>query len=106
MNFLLDHDVPEAIARVATQAGHGVTRLRDVLPVDVADAEVLAFAHSQQMVLATCNRDHFLALAGANPHSGLVVLVRRGSRVAECSHFLKRLREAGEGGLRGNINFA
>ena len=31
MTFLLDNDVPDAIARVATQAGHSVARLREFL---------------------------------------------------------------------------
>ncbi len=106
MNLLLDHDAPEAIARVATQAGHNVVRLRNQLPVDAGDADVLAFAHAKGMAPVTCNRDHFLNLARANPHAGLVVLIRRVSRIAECSRFLKLLREAGECGLSGNINFA
>jgi hypothetical protein len=50
--------------------------------------------------------DHFLPLAGAGPHPGLVILIRRKTRQAECAHLLRLLRSAGESGLAGNVNFA
>ena len=106
MTFLLDQDVPDAIGRVAAQGGHTVTRLREVLPADAEDSSVLKFAHSHQSVLVTCNRDHFLALVADQPHAGLIVIIRRQSRVAECSRFLRLLRDAGESGIRNNVNFA
>ena len=106
MTFLLDNDVPDAIGRVAAQEGHTVTRLRQVLPAESEDSGVLGFARLQQSVLVTCNRDHFLALVADRPHAGLIVVIRRQSRVAECSRFLKLLRNAGEGGIRNNVNFA
>jgi hypothetical protein len=100
---LLDQDVPDAIGRVATQDGHSVTRLREVLPPDADDATVLRFAHSRQAILVTCNRDDFLALVADHPHAGLIVVLRRQSRVAECSRFLRLLRSAGEAGIRNNV---
>lgn len=106
MIFLLDQDVPDPIARVLQQAGHEVLRLRELLPIDSPDAAVLAFAHSRSALLVTCNRDDFLELAKTNPHSGLIVLIRRPSRLAECSAMLHLLQTAGESGLRHNINFA
>jgi predicted nuclease of predicted toxin-antitoxin system len=106
VTFLLDQDIPDAIGRVAAQEGHTVTRLREVLPLETADSAVLSFAYSHQMVLVTCNRNHFLALAADHPHAGLIVVIRRGSRAAECSRFLRLLRNAGEGGIRNNVNFA
>ncbi|MCI0534499.1 MAG: DUF5615 family PIN-like protein [Verrucomicrobiales bacterium] len=106
MIFLLDNDVPEAIARIIEQAGHKSLRLRDALPIITPDKEILQFAFAQQALLVTCNRDHFLALGKTSPHSGIVILIHRQSRIAECSHFLHLLESAGENGLRGNINFA
>ena len=106
MTFLLDQDVPDAIGRVASQEGHAVTRLREVLSSDADDSTVLKFARSHQWVLVTCNRDHFLVLVAEHPHAGLVVIIRRQSRVAECSRFLRLLRKAGESGIRNNVNFA
>ena len=77
-----------------------------MLPPDADDSTVLSFAHSHQSVLVTCNRDHFLALVADHPHAGLIVVIRRQSRVAECSRFLRLLRNAGEAGIRNNVNFA
>ena len=67
---------------------------------------MLALAHEQNAVLITCNRDDFLSLAKSKPHSGIVVLIRRQTRGAECGHFLRLLHASGENGLRNNINFA
>jgi predicted nuclease of predicted toxin-antitoxin system len=106
MTFLLDNDVPDAIARVIQQAGHEARRLRELVPANTGDAAILAFAHARRALVVTCNRDHFLALAQQHPHAGIVILIRRKSRVAECSNFLRLLRVAGESGLRDNINFA
>ena len=106
MTFLLDQDVPDAIARVIQQTGHEVHRLREMIPVDSTDEAVLAFASSRAAVLVTCNRDDFLSLAKTNPHSGIVILIRRATRVLECSRFLRLLQTAGESGIKNNINFA
>jgi predicted nuclease of predicted toxin-antitoxin system len=106
VTFLLDHDVPEAIARVIPPAGHGVIRLPEILPREADDVSIMAWAHAHNTVVVTCNRDHFLALARQRPHAGIVVLIRRSSRMAECSRFIKLLNLAGESGIRNNINFA
>jgi predicted nuclease of predicted toxin-antitoxin system len=106
MTFLLDQDVPDAIARVIQQSGHEVQRLREMISAESPDADVLAFAHSRSAVLVTCNRDDFLALAKIQPHAGIIVLIRRKTRIAECSNFLRLLKTAGESGLRNNINFS
>jgi predicted nuclease of predicted toxin-antitoxin system len=106
VTFLLDQDVPDAIGRVVAEGGHTVTRLREVLLPDADDSTVLRFAHSHQSVLVTCNRDHFLALVADHPHAGLIVVIRRQSRAAECSRFLRLLGTAGESGIRNNVNFA
>jgi predicted nuclease of predicted toxin-antitoxin system len=106
MTFLLDQDVPDAIARVIQQAGHEALRLRELISAESPDDVVLAFAHSRKAVLVTCNRDDFLALAQSTPHSGIVIVIRRESRALECSRFLRLLQSAGESGIRNNINFA
>jgi predicted nuclease of predicted toxin-antitoxin system len=106
VTFLLDQHVPDAIGRVAVQEGHTVTRLREVLPPNADDSIVISFAHSRQFVLVTCNRDHFLSLVAHHPHAGLIVVIRRQSRVAECSRFLRLLRNAGESGIRNNVKLA
>jgi hypothetical protein len=57
-------------------------------------------------VVVTCNRDDFLALAQSQPHAGIIILIRRKSRVAERSALVRLLDGAGENGIRNNINFA
>ena len=106
MRFLLYHDVPETIARVLVRAGHEVNRLREVLPVDANDVQVLAFATQLALVLLTCNRDDFFELANKQPHAGIFIIVRRRTRAAECAAPLWLLRAAGDSGLLGSINFA
>lgn len=80
--------------------------LRDVLPVESKDREVLAHAKEREAILVTCNRDDFLALARKGAHSGIVVLIRRKSRIAECAALVRLIGRAGEEGLKGNVNFA
>jgi hypothetical protein len=41
-----------------------------------------------------------------HPNPGLIVLIRRRSRQAECGNLLTLLRQAGESGILCNINFA
>jgi len=55
VRFLLDHDVPETIAGVLARAGHEVNLLRDVLPVDAKDVQVLALAAKRDLVVVTWN---------------------------------------------------
>jgi hypothetical protein len=62
-------------------------------------------ARSQANVKASVSLD-FLELAGTEPATGLIILNRRRTRQAECRHLLQLLANAGEDGLKGNINFA
>jgi predicted nuclease of predicted toxin-antitoxin system len=106
VRFLLDHDVPVEIGRVLRREGHEATELRSVLPVDASDVEVLNYANGNGLLLISCNRDDFLALIANRPNPGVIILIRRRSRQAECGHLLTLLSRASESGLRGNVNFA
>ena len=106
MTFLLDHDVPEGIIYSLQALGHRVTRLREVLPKEATDPQVLARAHQTESVVITCNRDDFLELARSQPHCGIIILIRRRTRVAERAALIGLLDRAGESGIAGNINFA
>lgn len=106
MRFLFDHDVPEELAYCLEALGHEVVRLRHVRPATMRDEDVLRLAAEQGCVLITCNRDDFLAAAQRVPHSGIVILIRRKSRLAERAALLRLLDAAGQQGLAGNINFA
>ena len=106
MNFFLDHDVPADVGRVLRLKGHAVEILDEVLPRTADDRVALRHAASGGMVVVTCNRRDFLRLAETEPHVGLIILVRRRSRIAECAALLRLLDRAGERGIRNNINFA
>jgi len=107
VTFFLDQDIPEEIALLLRYWGHTVTVLRDVLPITTPDADAFAYARTHGLIMVTCNRDDFLALAAEHQeHPGLVILIRRRTRQAECGKMLTLLQRAGESGLRGNVNFA
>jgi hypothetical protein len=96
VNFLLDHDVPIEAARLLRREGHVASRLIDVF----------AYAREHGAIMVTCNGKDYLPLTAFGPHAGLIILIRRRSRQAECGHLLRLLRTAGESGIKGNINFA
>ena len=106
MKFLLDHDVPDDLSYLLEELTHQVLLLRKVLPKDASDESVLQFAHDNDCVLLTCNRDDFLQLAKHKPHHGIIVVIRRRTRAAERAALFRLLDSAGEAGLKGNINFA
>jgi hypothetical protein len=58
------------------------------------------------MVVITCNRRDFLRLAVTEAHAGLIILVRRRTRMAECAAILRLVQRAGESGITNNVNFA
>lgn len=107
MRFFLDHDVPADLALLLRSRNHDAVRLSEVLPVDTPDETVWARACADSCIVNTCNRQHFLALAAATEtYPGLIVLNRRRTRIAEMSHVLALLANAGAQGLANNINFA
>jgi predicted nuclease of predicted toxin-antitoxin system len=106
VKFLLDHDVPDDLSYLLEELAHEVTLLRKVLPKDAPDETVLQFAHDNNCVLLTCNRDDFLELAKHKPHHGVIVVIRRRTRVAERAALFRLVDGAGEAGLKDNINFA
>ena len=111
MKFLLDHNVPGEVAHLLRHWGHNVLSLRETLPITTPDEEVFRHAQSEGRLIISCNRAHFVALAeqtvvAQESFPGVIVLIRRRSRQAECAHLLKLLRQAGELGLANNVNFA
>ena len=106
MNFFLDHDVPADVGRVLRLKGHGVQFLVEALASTTDDLQALRYAVSRGLVVITCNRRDFLRLAETEPHVGMIILVRRRTRVAECAALLRLIERAGENGIANNINFA
>ena len=106
MNFFLDHDVPAELGRMLRLKGHDVQILHEILPQETDDLSALRYAVGKGMIIITCNRDDFLKLAESEPHVGIIILVRRRTRIAECASALRLLQRAAESGIRNNINFA
>ncbi len=106
MRFLIDEDVAIEVARSLKQAGHEVWLVPEVLGNRTDDIEIWRYAARNEAIVVTCNRQDFLQLAGQEPGTGLIILNRRRTRMAECTHILHLLATAGETGLKGNINFA
>ena len=106
MKFLLDQDVPDDLTYLLHELGHDVVRLRDVLPTESSDSDVLRFALERGCLLVTCNRDDFVALAEGQSHLGIIVVVRRKTRAEERAALFRLLQRAGDTGLTNNINFA
>jgi predicted nuclease of predicted toxin-antitoxin system len=106
VNFFLDHDVPADVGRVLRLKGHGAQFLEEVLPRTTDDRSALSYAMARALVVITCNRRDFLHLARTEPHVGIIILVRRRTRAAECAALLRLIDRAGESGVRDNINFA
>jgi predicted nuclease of predicted toxin-antitoxin system len=103
----MDHDVPQDIAHLLSHWGHEVSVLRDVLDITTPDEAIFAYIQKHNLIIITCNRNHFLALASeTTKHPGVIILIRRRTRNMECAKLNTLLAKAGEAGLRGNINFA
>jgi len=83
VKLLFDHDVPDDTAYGVSAQGHEVFRLRDLIDPQTPDYEVLRYAAENDYVLITCNRDDFLAAAKMISHAGLIILIRRNSRMRE-----------------------
>ena len=106
MKFLVDEDVPVEVLRCLGQQGHEAQLVFDVLGPRTPDERVWNHAIRMEAIMVTCNRDDFLRLAGQSPATGLIIVNRRRTRLAECRKVLELLRGAGEAGLDRNINFA
>ncbi len=106
MRFFLDHDVSAQVQWALNHAGHEVILLRDVLPVDAVDSDVMAKAFELGAFLVTSNRNDFLKLFEKRPCHGLLIVIRRNPPGLEGTNVVRCIQRAGEQGLRGNINFA
>ena len=106
MNFLFDNDVPDDTAYGLAAMGHEVFKLRNLIDPQSTDEAVLRFASEHNYVLVTCNRDDFLVAAQTISHTGIIVLIRRSSRLRERTALIRLLDRAGEQGILNNINFA
>ena len=98
--------MPDDLSHVLRQLGHTVVLLREVLLQTSSDPEVLAYAAANDLILVTCNRNDFIALAQTERHCGIIMLFRRKTRTAERAALVRLLETAREQDLANNINFA
>ncbi len=75
MRFLLDHCVPNRVAKLLGEAEHEVIRLRECLPTDSPDPIVIQKADELDAVLVSLNGD-FADITTYPPanHRGIVAL--------------------------------
>jgi predicted nuclease of predicted toxin-antitoxin system len=106
MTFLLDHDTPDDLVYSLRGLGHQIFHVREALSRKASDEDILTHAHARGWIVITCNRDDYLALARSHPHAGVILLIRRRTRVAERAARVQLLDKAGESGIANNINFA
>lgn len=57
LQFLADHCVPNSVVQTLRDSNHDVLRLRDILPVESADAIVITKALDLGRILLTLNGD-------------------------------------------------
>lgn len=81
MRFLIDEDVPPAVAELLQRRGHDVVRVADALGMGTADAAVARYADVERRIVVTFNLRHFNRLilrapqeggARSYPHAGLM----------------------------------
>ena len=66
-------------------------KLREVVPITTLDDAVLRLAGERFCILITCNRDDFLAAATRIAHRGIIILIRRKSRLLERAALVRLL---------------
>jgi|SRR5882762_572856 len=78
LRFLADHCISNFIVQVLQDAGHDVVRLREALPVESADALVIAKAQEMGAILLSLNGD-FADIVTYPPkrHQGIVAIQLR-----------------------------
>ncbi|MBE3603386.1 DUF5615 family PIN-like protein [bacterium] len=97
MHLLLDHNVPDSVARVFIERGHTVTFLREIMPTDSPDPVVAAVADMDGAILVSCDHD-FDAIA-PRILQGMRARFRRLGRLSiRCAeyHAARRIEEAME----------
>lgn len=81
MRFLLDEDLPPEAARAARGLGLDALSIHELARTGLSGEEQLTFAASEKRILATRNRDDFIALtrtfyATGRAHAGVLIVPR------------------------------
>lgn len=78
MRFLIDAQLPPALARVLGEHGHVAEHVNDIGPGDAPDRELWQYALDQRAVIITKDED-FARMAAVGGESPTVVWVRVGN---------------------------
>lgn len=78
MRFLIDAQLPPALARVLTEHGHVAEHVTDIGPGDAPDRELWRYALDHDAVIITKDED-FAQMAARGDESPTVVWVRVGN---------------------------
>lgn len=78
MRFLIDAQLPPALARVLTERGHLAEHVTDIGPGDVSDAVLWQYALDHDAVIVSKDED-FVDLASVRSPAPVIVWVRRGN---------------------------
>lgn len=100
MNILLDSCISAILRPPLQTAGHDVVWAGD-WPQDPGDAQILAFAQSEQRVVITLDKDFgALAIRDELPHAGIIRLVNLSLRdqAAVCEQILSKHGESLQAG--------
>jgi predicted nuclease of predicted toxin-antitoxin system len=75
LRFFADHCVPESVVQILQKAGHEVLRLKEYLPTDSSDIEVISKAQELHAILLSLNGD-FADIVNYPPveYGGIVAL--------------------------------
>ena len=107
----MDHDVPDNVVQTLQNLSYRVIRLREILPRTTEDSDIFRTASARSWLLMTCNiRDYApfakRELAAGREISGVIFLIRRRTREAECRNIRALHERVDRGGLRGAVHFA
>lgn len=78
MRFLIDAQLPPALARMLTGRGHEAEHVNDIGPGDAPDRELWQYALDHQAVIVTKDED-FARMVAVGDESPTVVWVRVGN---------------------------
>ena len=92
LHFFVDHCVPARVAESLKAAGHLVTRLRDALPPESPDENVIAKAQELEAILLTLNGDFADITAYPPANYRGIVSLRVGNRPEVLPQIVARLQ--------------
>ncbi|MEI6782091.1 MAG: DUF5615 family PIN-like protein [Verrucomicrobiota bacterium] len=78
MKFLVDHQLPPALARFIVTQGHPAKHVRDLGLMEADDTEIWRYANVHGLVVVSKDED-FTFLAGVPGETGKLVWVRIGN---------------------------